>query len=112
MMSEPFIYFGKRVTAICDENCKKAWGINSRPTKKLSKEPDDFCYLSDDELGVAPVDPGTYEGNDGKPVLNSERLNKWCVRECERCSIAEDGKPFALKDFSKRVYNIERDKRE
>jgi hypothetical protein len=35
-------------------------------------------------------------------------MNKWCVRECERCTMSDPGKvdePLKLRDFSKRVYN-------
>lgn len=70
---------------------------------------DDYCYLADDELGTAPIDPGTIEGEDSKPILPSERLNKWCCRECERSIIVDDidvAVDFELPDLSKRLYNI------
>jgi hypothetical protein len=72
----------------------------------MSDDEDDYGYLSDDELGDAPEYPGTYEGGQGKNPLS---MNKWCVRECERCTMSAPGewdKPLKLPDFSKRVYNF------
>ena len=74
MRFKDIIYFGKSARVECDGNCKKAWGINSRPDKP------------DDELGAAPEDPGTYEGGHAKPK-EGEEMNKWCIRECERSSL-------------------------
>lgn len=112
MKKEAFImFFGQRAKIACDGNCKKAWGSNSRPTKKLSADVNDYCFLSDNELGEAPIDPGTYEGGQGKPHSSDEFPNKWCARECERCVMSEPGKfnlPIKLEDFSKRVYNLAR----
>ena len=73
------------MTVSCDSKCEKAWGRNSRPTLGLNPESDD--YLPDDQLGIAPADPGTYEGGVGKPSDPSQFPNKWCVRECERCQV-------------------------
>jgi hypothetical protein len=93
----------------CDEKCNKAFGISSRPFIKLSDNVDDIVRLSDDEVGEAPIDPGTYEGGDAKPIPKDKIPNKWCVRECERCSMSQPEKynePLNLKDWSKRVYNF------
>ena len=68
-------------------------------------DPDDYALLADNELGTAPVEPGTWEGADGKPRTPQDRLNKWCARECERSNIVLLGESFSHKDFSKRVYN-------
>jgi len=108
MIQKEIIYFGKKYILYCDANCKKAWGISNRPKNQLSNDEDDYEYLSDDELGKAPVDPGTYEGEFGKPCLKSERLNKWCARECERSDMVEIDKIDSIKliDFSKRIKNI------
>lgn len=104
------VFFGQRARVACDGQCSKAWGIHERPRVILSDDPDDFAWLADSELGEAPVDPGTYEGNDAKPVdaTGSRSMNKWCVRECERCVMSPPGKadkPLALRDFSRRYYN-------
>jgi hypothetical protein len=107
-MEKIITYFGQNAKVGCDEKCHKAWGINNRPKVQLSDDEDDFVYLSDDELEIAPVDPGTYEGGHAKPTLKSEMLNKWCIRECERCSMTEINKshlPLKLIDFSKRISN-------
>lgn len=96
-------YFGYSVVVACDGNCEKAWGNNSRPQVQLSDDPEDFAFLADDELGIAPADPGTYEGGDGKAPRS---LNRWCVRECERADFAPTLAQIKLPDFSKRVYNI------
>ena len=99
----------------CDGRCEKAWGISNRPNEQLSEDEDDYVYLADRELGDAPEDPGTYEGDHGKPFAHSfeshsEGMNKWCARECER-SITEyfstsTGAVPVLPDFSNRVFNM------
>lgn len=111
MFQKDIICFGNKIKIACDGKCEKAWGISNRPKIILDEnDEDDFAYLSDDELGIAPEDPGTYEGGFGKPEANEEKLNKWCYRECERCSKIEHGENIQsnLNDFSKRVYNIEK----
>ena len=104
-------YYGQEAKVGCDEKCNKAWGYTLRPQIHLDKnDPDDFVYLSDDELGEAPKKPYTSEGNDYKPQSKSEIPNKWCVRQCERCAISmpnESHLPLVLPDFSKRNYNYE-----
>jgi len=110
-MEKIITYFNQPAKVNCDENCKKAWGGSNRPRVNLSDDEDDWCYLSDDELGEAPSDPGTYEGGEGKPAHKNEVPNKWCVRECERCNISNPGKshlPLKVRDFSQRFYNIPR----
>lgn len=68
-MEKLITYCGQPAKVGCDEKCHKAWGSNSRPKVRLSKDDyDDYYYLSDDELGVAPIDPGTYEGGCAKPT--------------------------------------------
>jgi len=78
---------------------------------------DDHAYLADNELGIAPEDPGTYEGADSKPDMEEVNadpslMNKWCVRQCERCDLLTGlelsermGKPITS-DFSERRFNI------
>jgi len=102
-------YFGQTMKVACDGNCGNAWGINARPRIQLSADEDNYAFLPDQELGEAPADPGTREGRDGKPLSIDEFPNKWCVRECERCSGSKPGEydlPLAVKDFSRRVCNI------
>lgn len=110
MLTKTISYFGIHVNLSCDGKCEKAWGINARPTNGPSEDPDDYEYLADDELPVAPVDPGTYEGLEmaGKPLSTSEFPNKWCARQCERSIKTELGKPIILPDCSKRISNMER----
>ena len=99
-------WFDHPVALACDGKCHKAWGINNRPSNQLSDDIDDTEYLSDDELDVAPVDPGTYEGDCGKPMIHSHKLNKWCARECERSVTADYLGDFdELPDFSVRISN-------
>ncbi len=81
-MEKKIIFFGENVKVSCDENCNKAWGINSRPR-------DDETEIPDDQLGDAPVNPGTYEGGYAKPINKIGIPNKWCVRECERCNLQD-----------------------
>lgn len=103
-------YFQQPAKVNCDGNCRKAWGHNNRPTVQLSGDEDDYEYLADGELGMAPDDPGTYEGTDAKPADASEFPNRWCVRECERCNMSSPGKwrePLPVIDFSFRMRNME-----
>lgn len=101
-------YRNRLMRAVCDRNCGKAWGINSRPFVQLSLDEDDIAWLADGELGEAPADPGTYEGGHAKPLSPDAFPNKWCIRECERCvrsKADEVTEPLTLKDWSKRRYN-------
>lgn len=114
----PARLFEKRITffrqpakVACDGRCSKAWGINARPSVQLSDDPDDYYWVPDGDLGDAPLRPGTSEGDDFKPVSarGPEDMNRWCIRECERCVMSEPGaadQPLALRDFSRRIYNI------
>lgn len=104
--------FDQEMILACDGRCDKAWGINTRPSISFDEQDhDDQAWLSDDELEIAPEDPGTYEGFQAKPpprVLPSQPIhNKWCFRECERstsCKVSEFPS-ISLSNFSKRVYN-------
>ncbi|MBS4000760.1 MAG: hypothetical protein KGZ71_09800 [Desulfobulbaceae bacterium] len=131
-MEKIITFFGQKVKVACDEKCNKAWGNSQRPrlypeisetrifglngesvypdgNDPLDEQEidfDNFIFCSDDELGDAPIDPQTYEGDQAKPTNESDYGNKWCVRECERCEMSEPGKlnePIELIDFSKRV---------
>jgi len=109
-MEKIITYCGQRAKVGCDERCDKAWGINERPRIEFGGEddPDDYAFLSDDELGLAPENPGTGEGGDWKPINKEDIPNKWCVRECERCAMSNPGewhKLLELPDYSKRRYN-------
>ena len=102
-------YFGQPVRVACDGKCTKAWGISNRPKVQLSDDEDDYAFLTDGELDDAPADPGTYEGGQGKPSSDLYFPNKWCVRECERCSMSEPGMyalPLETKSFDRRHYNM------
>ena len=107
-------YFGHPCLLICDGNCEKAWGMNQRPSaynvdgvyvRMDYPDEDDCCYLADDELGDAPIYPGSFEGSDGKPIEYQDRLNKWCCRECERSEMLKYSEPIEVRDLSKRFYN-------
>lgn len=102
-------YCGQTAKVNCDGNCKKAWGSSTRPKIQISNNINDYAFLADNELGIAPVDPETYEGECSKPDSSNSFPNKWCVRECERCSISMPGEfasPLELKCFDKRVFNL------
>lgn len=107
-------FFGKTWALVCDGRCDKAWGLNRRPRINFDeKDPDDIAWLSDNELGEAPEDPGTYEGGHGKPsstpLSDPNEMNKWCARECERsnleclANVALEGE--TPRTFNTRVYN-------
>ncbi|MDO8269659.1 MAG: hypothetical protein Q7T54_03250 [Candidatus Levybacteria bacterium] len=106
--SSPRKYFGKDVVISCDLKCFKAWGINERPRVQLSNEEDDYEWLADDELGLAPEESPWTEGDQNKPNPSEEGQvhNKWCVRECERSVMTKPGEPIELQDFSVRIFNI------
>jgi hypothetical protein len=109
MLVKSITYFGVPVVLVCDGHCNKAWGINNRPRVQLSDVEDDYSGLADREVGVAPIDPGTYEGSDAKPTdyRDPKRQNKWCVRECERSVLVDgSGGVVELPDYRGRVFNI------
>lgn len=106
MIAKAITYFGQPAILICDANCKKAFGINGRARIQIGKDEDDWAYAADGEVGEAPVDPGTYEGCDGKPVRPEDRLNRWCCRECERSTMAAPGEDFSLRNFAERLCNM------
>lgn len=106
MLLKQVVSFGQPMAVACDGKCSKAWGISTRPKEQLSEDEDDVVWFSDEELGEAPDDPGTYEGDHAKPRAPSDRMNKWCVRECERCASARMGGGYvAVPDWSERKYN-------
>lgn len=47
-------FCGQDCDVSCDRHCSKAWGINGRPRRALSDDPDDYVWLGDDELDLAP----------------------------------------------------------
>lgn len=99
--------YGQEIVIACDQNCSKAWGRACRPRLSLNPDDeDDFAYIPDDDLGIAPRDPETYEGDHAKP-MHPDRHNKWCLRECERSKscLATEFPRLALEDFTKPVYN-------
>ena len=110
LLEKRITFFGQAAKVACDGRCSKAWGINSRPSVQLSDDEDDFYWIPDGELPDAPADPGTTEGDHAKPLVvqSAADMNKWCVRECERCAMSDPGAvdaPLKLRDFSQRRYN-------
>ncbi len=90
-----------RCVLACDAKCHLAWGHDSRTKHYFGdpeEEPDDFESLSDGELGEAPKD-------NGQPTTPEDRLNKWCVRECERGRTFEDGEEIQLPNYANRIAN-------
>jgi len=112
-MPEDIIWYcGQKAKVVCDGNCYKAWGISDRPHEQLSDNEDDVVWYADDEVPIAPDDPGTSEGGERKPQSSAEFPNKWCVRQCERCNMSMPGRwqeHLEPKDWSKRVHNIPRE---
>lgn len=97
--SKIITYMGQKAKVACDGICNKAWGRNNRSKMQLNNDPDDFEFLADHELDIAPIYPGTYEGDDTKPSSTKMFPNKWCVRECERRVMSSYGnwdKPLEL----------------
>lgn len=108
MLSAKVQYLYEDIYIACDGKCQKAWGINSRPYMYLNgpDDEDDIMWYADEDLGLAPIDPGTYEGGDCKPLSSSEFPNKWCVRECERSCRNKDNNFTNLPDWENRLFNI------
>jgi hypothetical protein len=100
MIKINIMYMGQPATAACDELCCKAWGSHSRPKRFLDEDGDDFKYISDDEFDIAPC-PDTVEGWESKPQSIKDRLNKWCVRECERCYMGPPNQEIVWPTFPK-----------
>jgi hypothetical protein len=105
MIQKQITFFGYQLILACDANCQKAWGINTRPKILFPPDEDDYAFLADGELGIAPMNTGTYEGGCAKPYPEN-LLNKWCARECERGVMVPVGDAILLPDFSKRRYNM------
>lgn len=105
-ITKQVIAYGEPTIIGCDAQCTKAWGICNRPKVQISEDENDYYFLADHELGDAPEDPGSYEGEHGKPQCPQERLNKWCFRECERCASAPVGEPLQYPNLLARLYNI------
>lgn len=106
------LWFDDYQILMCDGRCDKAWGISDRPRVNFDpNEPDDYALFTDDELGTAPADPGTYEGRHGKPsaapLTDSSLMNKWCARACERSRMVPAGSPDRrVPQFKTRVHNM------
>ena len=92
-MPEPMatyaLFCGMPALLVCDGDCKKAWGSTERPVV-------DGAFAFDDDLGEAPDDPGTREGDDRKPSYPPDGHNRWCWRECERAKISEPGQNHVI----------------
>ena len=100
MLAKAITFLGQSAVLICDNGCAQAWGLNSRPTVEVAGR---TFYISDNEQR-APDNPGTEEGGHMKPanVENAYKLNRWCVRECERSTLVQSGEEFKLPDWSTR----------
>ena len=101
LLAKSIVFCGSHVVLACDGRCDLAWGIEKRPRKMLSSiDPDDFVYLGDlhPDLGAPPsADKLGCHGGDFKPsdvpLTSSEKMNRWCARECERSSLIEPALP-------------------
>jgi hypothetical protein len=68
LLTTSILYSGKRCLAVCDHKCNKAWWFDGdRPQRRDPAEPDDVIWFADREVGIAPANPGSYEGGQGKP---------------------------------------------
>lgn len=56
------VFAGLPTFVACDGRCDKAWGLNGRPGRD-----DTHLGEADGALGLAPSEPGTWEGGDTKP---------------------------------------------
>lgn len=107
MLRKQIVWFGDACTLACDGRCDKAWGINGRPRHSFDpNEPDDYVYLADSKLDVAPGPGRTVGLSEGghlkpsaTPLADPTLMNKWCSRECERSTIAEAGEAVCIPDL-------------
>ena len=133
VLEKSIVYFGRTTKVICDNNCRKAWGICLRPSIYFNAlgvpvgvrteqgmggfEPEDWdndAYIPDYLLGEAPDNPGTSEGFQYKPSWKDNdpaKINKWCVRQCERNAMEchpDDPRQVSLElpDFNDYRFNI------
>lgn len=120
MIAKAILFAGSPCVLACDAHCSKAWGSNTRPRRYRTAsgeyaevknmdaviDEDDYAYLADSELGIAPADSPFTENDEHKPQRPSQRLNRWCARECERSVIVDIGETVELPDFSQRFYNF------
>ena len=106
--TKEILYCGRKQITGCDGKCQKAWGMNSRPTRELSTtDINDYIFEKDSVLERAPNDPGTSEGDHGKPWGDQHiKLNKWCVRECERSATVPVGEDLIIPDLENPEPNI------
>lgn len=101
--------FSQWVWIGCDGNCSKAFGISERPRVFLSDDPDDFCYLPDQEIDqIVPDFQWQSELDNPTRWPIHPKLCKWCVRECERSTETDWYSPHKLFvwDFSKPFCNM------
>lgn len=91
------MFGGQPVLLRCDGRCDKAFGISGRPHRQLSDDPDDYVFLADDAVGVAPPPGETADLSEGEdlkpsavPLTDPSRMNKWCARACERAGLNDE----------------------
>lgn len=94
----------RHVICFVMESVIRLGGVASRPRVIVDGV---LYWVADNEFDCAPEDPGTYEGDHGKPHVESGyNMNKWCARSCERSKILgknEEVSKSKLTDFSKRI---------
>jgi hypothetical protein len=96
LLAKVIRYVGREVVVACDAKCYKAWGKQKRPVMSRFGDGSPRSFVLDGDLGMAPKDPRTAEGPDSKPRHAEDRLNRWCVRECERCAMFGEFGRFEL----------------
>jgi hypothetical protein len=117
MLTRKVTMYGAPCVLACDGRCDKAWGINRRPKRQLSADVDDYVFLGDAELGTVG-ERTTWEGGEGRPSNlalrpeDSARMNKWCARECKRCTVVGPSDPIRLRDLRSPLPNIPRTKKQ
>lgn len=101
LLAKRIRYCGFEAIVVCDGKCDKAWGMSKRPVLTAYPDGSPKDFAPDADLGTAPLLPGTSEGMDGpemsrkpQPEHPEHRLNKWCVRECERATMLPDKPGF------------------
>ena len=81
-------YQRMRMLAACDSRCDYAHGIAGRERVRLSKNENDWAYVSDDDAGPAAEN---YAARDFEKPRDGKPHTKHCVQICERsCLFSQD----------------------
>ena len=115
LLARPMLFCGREIVLACDGRCDLAWGMERRRRRMLSAgDPDDFVYLGDGHPDVGSPPPPRElgcEGGDFKPSAvqltdGSDKMNRWCARQCERSVGIEPRLPNLVSPVRNKPMNV------